>query len=182
MMKSIFFLLTLIFLANTSAAEKDHIIFPDKVNIDGKELVLNGIGIRKKTILKVKVYYGGLYLEQKTNKPENFLMSLSPKQIIMHFVHDAGAKKISEGFEDALEASVKNYKTYSAPLEKFNSYLEDMVVGDRMTITFYNDGVVLNIKNKSHEKILNGDFSRALLSIWFVNPGDEGLRDGLLSL
>ena len=39
---------------------------PDSVKAGGTDLVLNGLGIRKATFLKVKVYVAGLYLPQKS--------------------------------------------------------------------------------------------------------------------
>ena len=166
----------------TFGMEKDGISFADKITVEGKELVLNGIGIRKATIFKVKVYYGGLYLEQKSKDAATFLNSAGPKQIVMNFVHDVEAKKLINGFKEGLEAANKNHQQFSAPMEKFNATLEDVVKGDKIVITFLPDGVLVSVKGKTKEKILGSDFSKALLNIWFVNPGDPGLRDGLLSL
>ena len=39
------------------------VTLPDKADVDGKSLVLNGMGLRKKLV--IKVYVGGLYLPQK---------------------------------------------------------------------------------------------------------------------
>jgi len=60
-MKKLLGFISLFFTLSLSAATLDGISFADKVNVEGKELVLNGIGIRKATFLKIKVYYGGLY-------------------------------------------------------------------------------------------------------------------------
>lgn len=177
-----FLLFVLLISSLTFAAEKDGIYFSDKVTVEGKELVLNGIGIRKATIFKVKVYYGGLYLEQKSKDPAVFLNSAGPKQIVMNFVHDAEAKKMIKGFSEGLEAANKNHQQFAAPMEKFKATLEDVVKGDKIILTFLQDGVLVAIKGKTKEKITDHDFSRALLNIWFINPSDQGLSDGLLSL
>lgn len=167
---------------NLSAATLDGISFADKATVDGKELVLNGIGIRKATIFKVKVYYGALYLDQKSKDSNAFLASNSPKQIVMHFVHDVDAKKLKEAFSEGMEAANKNHESFKAQLDKFNSNVVDVVKGDLFIITFSSDGVTLNAKGKTSEKIAGADFSRALLNIWFTNPRDEGLKSGLLGL
>jgi hypothetical protein len=176
--------LKLLLLLSTVAfsAEKDGISFSDKVTVDGKDLVLNGIGIRKATIFKVKVYYGGLYIEQKSKDAANFLSTPTPKQIVMNFVHDVEAEKLVKGFNEGLEAANKNHSPFKAIMDKFNASLEDVVKGDKIIITFLPDGVLVNVKGKLKEKIMGADFSKALLNIWFINPGDPGLRDGLLSL
>lgn len=167
---------------NLSAATLDSITFADKVNAEGKDLVLNGIGIRKATILKIKVYYGALYLEQKTKEANAFLATPAPKQIVMHFVRDVSAKKLVDAFVEGMEAANKNHASFKAQMDKFNSNIVDVVKDDLMIVTFTNDGVLLNVKGKQAEKIAGADFSRALLSIWFINPRDESLRNGLLGL
>jgi hypothetical protein len=181
-MKTILLLAALLTSFLTFAAEKDGITFPDKISVNGKELVLNGIGIRKATIFKVKVYYGGLYIEQKSQDAQKFLSTDAPKQIIMNFVHDVDAAKLRGGFDDALEAANKNYKSFAVSMGKFNNYLEDVAKGDKIIITFLNDGILVSVKGKEKEKIAGGDFSRALLNIWFINPTDEALSKGLLGL
>ena len=100
----------------------------------------------------------------------------------MNFVHDVDAKKLRNGFNDGLESANKNYRDFAIPMEKFNSSLEDVVKGDKVIITFLLDGVLINVKGKMKDKIIDSNFSKALLNIWFINPGDSGLRDGLLSL
>lgn len=173
----------LLFFAFTlSAATLDDVSFPDTVKVSGKDLVLNGIGIRKATFLKVKVYYGGLYLEQKTKDPAAFLSTSSPKQITMHFVREVEAEKLRDAFVEGMEAANKNHASFKAQMDKFNSYVVDVKKGDQFVLQFLNDGVLFSPKGKAAEKISGADFSRALLSIWFVNPRDEGLRSGLLAL
>src|SRR5579862_7726247 len=47
------------------------VTFPDRIDIDGHSLVLNGLGVRKK--LFIKVYVGALYLPQKEASAPNVL-------------------------------------------------------------------------------------------------------------
>jgi hypothetical protein len=44
---------------------------PDKVEVKGQSLVLNGLGLRTKFF--IKVYVGGLYLPQKEKAPAKIL-------------------------------------------------------------------------------------------------------------
>lgn len=179
-MKKLLGFISLFFTLSLSAATLDEITFADKVNVDGKELVLNGIGIRKATILKIKVYYGALYLESKTSEPSAFLSTNSPKQITMHFVREVEAKKLRDAFTEGMEAANPNHAAHKASMDKFNAAIPDVVKNDKIIVTFHTDGVVVNAKGKVSEKIGNGDFSRALLNIWFTNARDEQLRTGLL--
>ncbi|MFA6236732.1 MAG: chalcone isomerase family protein [Bacteriovorax sp.] len=181
-MAKLFSFFLLFFTFSLSAATLDGVNLPDSAKVAGKDLVLNGIGIRKATFLKVKVYYGGLYLEQKTKDAAAFLSTPAPKQIIMHFVREVEAKKLRDAFVEGMEAANKNHASFKTQMDKFNSYVVDVVKGDEFVIHFLNDAVVFSAKGKTAEKISGADFSRALLSIWFINPRDEGLRSGLLGL
>lgn len=179
-MKTFLTFLFILFSTLSFSAELEGIKFADKINVEGKELVLNGIGIRKATFLKIKVYLGALYLDQKTKDPNAFLQTSTPKQIIMHFVRDVDAKKLRDAFNEGMEAANKNHTAFKAQMDKFNSCIPDVVKNDLITITFSNDGVLVFAHGKTSEKIGNGDFSKALLNIWFTNPRDENLRSGLL--
>jgi hypothetical protein len=181
-MRSVLCLMTLVFSFNIFSAELDGIKFDDKVLLENKELILNGIGIRRATIFKVKVYYGGLYLDQKSKDGSIIINNNSPKQIVMNFVHDVDAKKLAGGFSDGFKAANKNAEALTTQLSKFNSLLSDVVKGDKIVINFLTDGVSVSVKGKAFEKIQSSEFSKALISIWFINPSDEGLRDGLLGL
>ena len=182
MKRTLLVLLALVSL-NVSALTVDSITFDDKTTVDSKELVLNGVGIRKATFLKIKVYYGGLYITAKTDNAFKFLTTTDPKQIVMHFVRDVGVKDLkkaySEGFESANKAK-DTYKELLPKLEAFNNLLSDVTKGERMVVTFHADGVTLNFKGKVSEKVTGTDFSQALLSVWFINPLDENLSNGLL--
>ena len=181
-MNKIIGFILLAFSLNLAAATLDNISFADKVNVDGSELVLNGIGIRKATFLKIKVYYGALYIDQKTKDPNIFLATATPKQLVMHFVRDVDAKKLRDAFLEGMEAANKNHASFKTQMDKFNSSVVDVVKNDLMIITFTKEGVSLNVKGKPSEKILGAEFSHALLNIWFTNPRDENLRNGLLGL
>lgn len=166
---------------NVQAITVDSINFDDKINVAGKDLLINGVGIRKATFLKIKVYYGALYLSQKATTPGSFLGTADPKQIVMHFVRDVEVKDLKKTYLEAFEgANKETYKTMLPTLEAFNANLGDIKKGERMIITFLPDGAALNFAGKTFPKVGDANFSKALLNMWFINPLDEGLSHGLL--
>ncbi len=159
----------------------DSINFEDKVQVAGKDLVINGVGIRKATFLRIKVYYGALYVTQKTTTPAAFLGTTEPKQIVMHFVRDVDAKDLKKTYKEAFEgANKETYKTMLPIFEAFNNNFTDIKKGELMTFSFLPDGVVLTEAGKTFPKAGDANFSKAVLNMWFVNPLDEGLMKGLL--
>ncbi len=174
-------LISLFALASISAPALtvDGINFPDNTTVEGKNLILNGVGIRKATFLKIKVYYGGLYLEQKS-KDTNFINTNSPKQIIMNFVREVTAKQLKETWTEGLERANTNHAQLRSAMDQLATHLVDVDKGDSIIVQFLSDGVILNTKGKISPKLGNAEFSKGLLNVWFTKPQDEDLRSGLL--
>jgi len=179
-MKNLLVFICFILTTSVYAAALDGINFDDKIKLENKDLVLNGIGIRKATFLKVKVYYGGLYMETKSNDLTT-MQKLAPKQITMSFVRDVEAEKLVDGFKDGFnDANGKNAATYKASFDKFLSTMKDIKKDQKILIQFLSDSVQVTFNGAQSEKIGNAEFARALFNVWFINVRDEGLRDGLL--
>jgi hypothetical protein len=180
-MKIFFLIMTIVTAVSANALTVDSINFEDKVNVAGKELVINGVGIRKATFLKIKVYYGALYLTEKHTNAAEFLKTDSSKQIIMHFVRDVSRNDLNKTYLEAFEgANKETYKIMLPTLEAFNANLSDIKKGERMIITFLPDGATLTFAGKTFPKVGDSAFSKALLNIYFINPLDQGLSEGLL--
>ena len=180
----IFFLIMMIFTTvSANALTVDSINFEDTVDVAGKELVINGVGIRKATFLKIKVYYGALYLPKKESTPATFLGTADSKQIVMHFVRDVSVADLKKTYREAFEASNKEtYKIMLPSLEAFIANLKDIKKEERMIITFLPDGAGLTFIGKTFPKVGDAAFSKALLNMYFINPIDQGLANSLLGL
>lgn len=180
-MKKLSVLLMVFISLNVHALTVDDINFDDKVQVSGKDLVINGVGIRKATFLKIKVYYGALYLTAKSTNSGTFLGTADPKQITMHFVRDVDLKDLRATYTEAFEKANKDtFKPMLPTLESFIANLRDIKKGERMIISFLPDGAQLTVGAKSFAKVGDAAFSKALLNMYFVNPMDPGLTKGLL--
>ena len=85
------------------AAELLGTSFPDSVTVEGKNLSLNGLGIREATIFKVKAYVAALYVEAKSKNADEILKAPGPKKVDLHFVRDVGEGKIRDAWMDAFK-------------------------------------------------------------------------------
>ena len=94
--------LALLLAGAVSAGELAGVRLPDRTAAEGKDLVLNGMGLRKAYAV-AKVYVAGLYLERKSASADEILGSSSVRKIVLHFVRDVSREQItgawSEGFE-----------------------------------------------------------------------------------
>lgn len=74
---------------------------PDTAQVNGRTLVLNGLGLRKK--FGVKVYVAGLYLEQNSSDPSALLKADAPKRIVMQFVRGVSKHQMTDARAEATQ-------------------------------------------------------------------------------
>ncbi len=167
----------------TFGAECIGVTVPDSTKVAGADLVLNGLGIRKATLLKVKVYVAGLYLPQKSNDPGHILSSATPWQLSLHFVRDVDESDMRDAFDEGFEkAAGDKGQALKERIETLKSELVDFKEGHNLSFT--NDpvkGVIVDVNGAVGKEIQGTDFAEALLSIWIGNDPPNGeIKTGLL--
>ena len=158
--------------------------FPDQVEVSGKILNLNGLGVRKKSIvmgITVNVYVAGLYIEKTSQAADEIITSSDPKKLSMIFTHgvdkDALKSAWKENFSKNCETKCEALQSQLTKLLDVMGNVEDK---DSMDYIFSKDSVEIVLKGKSKVTITSADFSKVLLRTWLVNPPNDELRDGLL--
>ncbi|NTV81652.1 MAG: hypothetical protein HGA24_09555, partial [Candidatus Aminicenantes bacterium] len=100
----VFALLLLLSGSSVGAGELAGVTLPDQVTVGGKNLALNGMGVRKK--MMIKVYVAGLYLEQRSADPAAIVGSDSTKRVVMHFTTNMATKsKMDDAWREGFEAN-----------------------------------------------------------------------------
>jgi len=147
-------------------------------SVGGETLVLNGVGVRKATFLKVKVYAAGLYLPEKSSDAKAILNADQKWRIVMKLVRDADAESLREGF---IEAFKKNGNAgLKKSITKLNTFISDMKKGDVVTIT-YEPGKGTKVSHKNGGGRVKGKvLGKAMLQIWLGNPPNKSLKTGML--
>jgi hypothetical protein len=174
-----------LFLAATApvlAASRAGVTLPDTVQVDGKTLLLNGLGLREATFLKIDVYVAGLYVEKKSADPAA-LMGPGPKQLRMHFVRGVGSADLVKNWQEGIARNVKGAAADAVKerFERVYAVMADVAEGDEMVLTEIPEkGVTLSIKGKDLVTIPGDDFAKALWSIWLGTPPNPELKEGLL--
>jgi len=157
------------------------VTLPDTAQVAGKTLVLNGMGIRTKVI--VKVYVAGLYLEQKASDPAAIIKADSPKQIVMKFVHTASKNQMSDAFEESFKNNdPEAAKTLKADIDRLLGALDAVKVGDQMVFTYVpGTGTTLAINGSDKLTIPGQPFGQLMMSVWLgPKPPNADLKKGLL--
>ncbi len=174
-------MITLQTLSPVHAATLGGVNMPDQKTVNGKTLVLNGLGMRTATFLKVKVYVVGLYLESKSNDAKAIIESDQAKRIEMHFVHDVSAKKLRDGWSDAFESNYQNVAGIKDEISKFNASMRDVKSGDSIVLNFSGDMVDVLVNATKIDSIKSNAFQQAALSIWLgPKPPNKDLKAGIL--
>jgi hypothetical protein len=178
------FLSSLLLISNTIsfAATKLEYDLPKEMQLNGKKLVLNGVGLRRATILKVKVYAAGLYLEKKSQSPEEIMNSPELKRVDMKFLHDVSAEDIREKWVESFNKNCKEKcESVQENLKKLNEMMPSVKSGDSMAYTLYPDRVDFLVNGQKRGEIKSKQFSRFLLTTWLGDapPSDE-LKEGML--
>jgi hypothetical protein len=157
--------------------------FPDSVKVGGSDLALNGLGIRKATLLRIKVYVAGLYLPRKGSDAGAILGANGRWQLVLHFVRDVDASDIRDAFHDGFQkAAGEKLGTLEKRIAALNAQVVDFKSGQ--SLAFSRDpaiGVTVDVNGKGGSTIEGADFADALLAIWLgAEPPNEDLKTGLL--
>jgi len=175
--------MTVVGAAPAFAASLAGVTLPDAAKVGDVDLVLNGLGLREATFLKVDVYVAGLYLESKSSDAEAILGSTSPKVLHMQFVRKVGRDDITgawvEGFE---KNSPANMDALRSRIDTLNGWMTNVVKGDTIRFTWTADGAVeVAVGGTTKGTIEGADFGSALLAVFLgPQPPNAGLKEGLL--
>jgi hypothetical protein len=148
------------------AHEASGVSIPTTVSVAGKELTLNGIGVRKEKAL-FKIYVVALYLEQPTSDADAAIATDQEKHIVLNMLRDVSR----EQFVEAMEAAIMRNSSAVMPtlrerLDLLQKALPSLEKGNVLTFTYLpGSGTVFRGKGQKM-KIPGKDFADALLSAW----------------
>jgi Chalcone isomerase-like len=164
--------------AQEVAEPRTGVRFPAKVG----DMSLLGVGLRTKTILKVKVYAIALYVADaalagplKGKTPPALAHELVwgdfPKEVHLHLVRDVSASQMQEALREALQHADK------ARLDTFVSYFSDIKTGEEDVLRWAPGGTLETIaKGTPKPPIADKNFAAAVFGIWL---GDDPIQDDI---
>ena len=159
------------------------VTFPEQVQVDGSTLTLNGLGLRQATILKVNVYVAALYVANVSSDAQALLGSNTPKELILHFVHNVSDDELKKAWEEGFEHNAKaQLAALQERIDMLKSWMVDMKSGQRLTFTHKpGAGIQVGVNGTVKGTIPGDDFATAFLSIWLgPHPPNPNLKSGLL--
>ncbi len=162
---------------------------PDATTIDGKNLVLNGAGIRTLTFLKVKIYVAALYLPKKSADAQAILASAGPKVLILRHIHSGSKDQVQDRYKEGLKVNCGDEQGTGCPAELRADYqkLFDAakpvaegdttmyIVTDKSFRVMFNGTPVISFNNAALGNMILGGFIGA-------HPPSPELREALLGV
>jgi len=150
------------------------VTMPDKIDIGGQALVLNGMGLRKKFV--IKVYVAGLYLPAKERSPAKILAADAPRRMAFHFVFSVSAKQMCDAWEDGLADNTPNATAeVKAGFKALCGAMEDIPKGHEMVLTYQpGQGTRVEVNGKVKATIPGKPVSDAVLATWIGPHPDPG--------
>ncbi len=169
---------------STNAEIIEGVKFDDQIEIDGSSLLLNGTGLSKATVLKVKIYVTALYLQKKTAKASEVMESEPPKAVEMEFLRAIGKGKIISGWKEGLDRNCKpDCDELQSSFKLFYSLIDNMKRKDRMKFVVKADETEIYSRGNLKGKVPGKKFAHVLMQVWFgPNPPNAELQHEMLGL
>lgn len=160
--------------------------YDDALTLHGRPLLLNGAGIRHKTVLQV--YTAGLYLEQKVHSAAAVAALPGPKRLSMTMLRDIDSRELGKLFARGMEDNMDmtSFSKLIPGVLRMSQIFSDhkqLQVGDQFIIDWIpGTGTVITVKGQVQgEPFPEPAFFQALMGIWLgTQPADWKLKDALL--
>lgn len=157
------------------------VTMPDTVQVGSTTLVLNGMGLRTKFM--IKVYVAGLYVERKSSDAGAILRTDAPKRIVMQFLHGASKNQMMDAFDDSFkDNSPDARKNMKADIDRFFAALEPLKEGDQMVFTYLpGTGTTFSVNGREKLTVAGTMFGEMIFSVWLgPKPPNADLKKGIL--
>jgi hypothetical protein len=170
----------------SAATEVSGVRFEDTVKVGGKDLKLNGAGMRTKFI--IKVYAAGLYLPEKNRSVPEILKMDGPRRVTLVMMRDLTSDEFGQAFMTGLNNNLdmsENSK-YASQISKFGEMfgmIERLKKGDVLHMDWIpGTGTQAELNGKKvGEAVPDLGFYNAVLRIWLgEKPADRSLKPALL--
>lgn len=160
--------------------------YNETLTLQGRPLLLNGAGIRYKTVLQV--YTAALYLEQKVHSAAAVVALPGPKRLSMTMLREIDSRELGKLFARGMEENLDktSFSKLIPGVLRMSQIFSDhkqLKAGDQFIIDWIpGTGTVITVKGQVQgEPFQEPAFFQALIGIWLgPQPADWKLKDALL--
>lgn len=172
--------------AQAQVKEVEGFRFDNTLRLGGSDLVLNGVGVRRRFF--IPVYVAGLYVPARSGDAETLLSQRGPRRMSMKFVREVEA----ELFMTSLDVGMRKHYTpeqlagWKDQWQTLTRVISTMVLARRADNITWDytpeDGARVMQNSVARVPSMRGeDFYNAVLRVWLgPQPADDDLKKGLL--
>ncbi len=169
-----------------AAIDVNGIKFEDTNKVGGKDLKLNGAGMRTKLV--IKVYAAGLYLPEKSRNVADILKMDGPRRVTLVMARDISSEDLGKAFMDGINENLDKAEKAKivGQIGKFGEMfasVDQIRKGDVLHMDWIpGTGTVCELNGKRiGEPASDINFYNAVLRIWLgEKPADRSLKPALL--
>jgi len=169
-----------------AAIDVNGVKFDDTNKVGGKDLKLNGAGMRTKLI--IKVYAAGLYLPEKSKNVAEILKMDGPRRVTLVMARDLSSQDLAKAFMDGINENLDKAEkakivTQIGKFGEMFASVDDIKKGDVMHMDWIpGTGTVCELNGKRiGDTASDINFYNAVLRIWLGDkPADSSLKPALL--
>ena len=153
-----------------AATELAGVSLPDSVTVAGRQLVLNGIGLRTYSILGIRIYVAGLYLQQRTSDPVAILRSPGIKLLDFRFLRDVEASDARRSWQQGLQDNCRlPCRLPPQEVAQFLAAVPSVRRGDSGTLLFTPGRLDITFDGRSYGTVTDPLFAQIVLAT-FIGP------------
>jgi hypothetical protein len=178
-----FGLMALLLSLSAVAAEVGGVKLDDKASLGGKDLVLNGAGVRTKVVFKV--YVASLYLPAKATDLAGVLAA-NPRRVQLNLLRDLSADDLAGALADGIKETssaeqAAAVKTQTEQLLTIMKSVGQAKTGEVVTMDFVGGETKISFNGQVKGTIAGEPFNAALMRIWLADkPVQADLRKAML--
>jgi hypothetical protein len=178
-----FGLMALLLSLTAVAAEVGGVKLDDKASLGGKDLVLNGAGVRTKVVFKV--YVASLYLPAKATDLAGVLAA-NPRRVQLNLLRDLSADDLAGALADGIKETstaeqAAAVKTQTEQLLTIMKSVGQAKTGEVVTMDFVGGETKISFNGQLKGTIAGEPFNAALMRIWLADkPVQADLKKAML--
>jgi hypothetical protein len=163
------------------AREVSGVTMPEAVRVEGGDLRLNGMGVRREKVL-FKAYVIALYLAEPTTEARIAIRTDEVKRVVITMLRDVGREVFAQAIESGvMRNSGPAMATLRIRLDVLERALPDLRRGDVLDLTWV-PGAGTLVRGQGRTLTISGkDFADALFAVWLgPKPVEDALKRALL--
>lgn len=148
---------------------------------DGRDLVLRSASLKEVTLLKVNVYWVGLYLEAADTPPDSVYDSDQVKAFVFHFLRDVKRAKLQEAWiQDLTVACESGCKPVIAQGRVVARKMPDVRASQEIAYVLFPKRVDVLIDGRVLGSLVGANATRAILATFLGPSAPLKLRQDLI--